>query len=97
MKIVGTGKLFDFCARRPSLRPRVAAWLAELDEADLGSQMQTEKRYASARFLAPNVAVFHFGGEEMVVEVLISFSHSTLLVKWVGSSADYTEQKQTRH
>lgn len=45
--------------------------------------------YASASFLAGNVVIFNVKGNRYRMETLIAYNTATIIVRWIGTHAQY--------
>ena len=89
MTVVGKGTLDDFKQRHADARSPVDAWLCEVEEAQWNSPHDIKARYATASFLADNRVVFNLKGNSYRLDVKVSYKTQVVLVKRIGTHAEY--------
>jgi mRNA interferase HigB len=89
MKVVGRGILSTFAQQHADVRTQVNAWLGEVLEAEWSSPTDVKSRYPSASFLADNQVVFNLKGNSYRLLVKILYRRSTVLIKRIGTHAEY--------
>ena len=96
MKIVGRGKLDAYCNQHADARRPVESWLAEVASAHWATPQQIKDRYASVSFLAGNIVIFNIKGNDYRLEVFIAYRTSVVVVKWMGTHAEYDARNRRR-
>ena len=89
MKVVGRDILSRFAQQHADVRTQVNAWLGEVLEAEWSTPADVKGRYPSASFLADNQVVFNLKGNNYRLLVKILYRRSTVLIKRIGTHAEY--------
>jgi mRNA interferase HigB len=93
MRIIGRDKLDEFAAAHADARAWIENWIA-ISEAD---RWQTPRdirdRHASASFLAGNVVIFNVKGNRYRLEVQVAYNTGVLVVRWIGTHAEYSKRQ----
>ena len=92
MQIVGRDKLDDFVGTHADARPWIENWIAEVEAARWHMPQDIKDQYASASFLANNVLYFNVKGNRYRLEVLVAYNTGTVVMRWVGTHAEYTKR-----
>ena len=92
MRMVGRDKLDDFVGTHADARPWIENWIAEVETARWRMPQDIKSQYASASFLAINVLYFNVKGNRYRLEVLVAYNTGTVVVRWVGTHADFTKR-----
>ncbi len=71
-------------------------WVSDVENAQWGSTVDIKTRYSTASFLSENVVVFNVKGNDYRLEVKVSYEVGTVLIKWVGTHAEYDERNKAR-
>ena len=77
MRLVGREKLDEFSGAHADARPWIANW---------------KRSYASASFLADKVVIFNVKGNSYRLEVQVAYKTGTVVVRWIGTHAEYTKR-----
>jgi mRNA interferase HigB len=93
MRIVGRGKLDEFVGAHADARPWIENWIAETEAARWRTPQDIKDLYASASFLAGNVVMFNVKGNRYRLEVVVAYHTGTVVVRWMGTHAEYTKRK----
>lgn len=89
--MVGTTILDRFLGKHNDVRGQVASWLGEVKAANWKSPAEIKARYATASFLPDNHVVFNLKGNKYRLEVLVSYKVQVVLVKRIGTHAEYSK------
>ena len=92
MVILGTLKLSDFVAKHADARSWINHWRREVENASWQSPQDIKERYASASFLPDKIVVFNVKGNYYRLVVFVDFGRAKVLVKWIGTHAEYSKQ-----
>lgn len=90
MRIVGTARLDEFCAKHPLTRAWVRSWLTECRAATWGTSFDIKHRYPSASFLQGNLVIFNVKGNDYRLVTQVAYQTKVVVVKWVGTHAAYS-------
>ena len=93
MRIVGREKLDEFVGVYADARPWVANWIAEVEMARWRRPQDIKERHASVSFLAGNAMYFNVKGNRYRLEILVAYNTGTVVVRWVGTHAEYTKRQ----
>jgi len=93
MRLVGKPKLEDFVRRHGDVRSAVDAWQTEVEAAGWKGPADVKARYPSASFLSENRVIFNIKGNRYRLETKISYEVEVVLVKWIGTHAEYSKKE----
>lgn len=96
MKIVGRSVLDAFCAKHGDARRWIENWLSDTEEASWAKPQDIKDRYSSASFLATNTVIFNVKGNEYRLEVTCAYQTGVMVVRWIGTHAEYDERNRKR-
>jgi len=91
MKVVNL-EILDECGRQHAdCAASLWAWLAEARAADWKSPADLKRRYPSASVLPGDRIIFNIKGNSYRLDTKISFSARLILIKRVGTHAEYSK------
>lgn len=90
MRVNGREKLSDFVSRHAQAKSSIQSWLKEAESAVWLGPQDIKNRYSSASFLADNQVVFNLGGNKFRLVVVVVYVNGIVLVKRVGTHAEYS-------
>lgn len=93
MKVVGLNHIEEFCRRYADARSQIASWLQEVEDANWQTPSEIKERYPHASFLADNRVVFNVKGNKYRLDTKISYKNQVVLIKRIGTHADYDRWK----
>lgn len=96
MKIAGRNLLAEFCARHTDARRWIESWLSDVEGSTWGRPQDIRNRYASASFLAGNTVIFNVKGNEYRLEVTCAYQAHVVVVRWIGTHAEYDDRNRKR-
>jgi mRNA interferase HigB len=96
MKIAGRNLLEGFCAQYSDARHWIENWLSDAEAAKWAKPQDMKERYASAGFLAGNTVIFNVKGNAYRLEVTCAYRVGVVVVKWVGTHAEYDARNRKR-
>ena len=96
MKIVGRRLLHTFGEKHSDARNWIRGWLAEAELSTWTSPQHIKKRYASASFLANNLVIFNVKGNHYRLEVRVAYETEVILIRWIGTHAEYDRRNLRR-
>lgn len=91
MKVLGKEKLDEFANEHSDVRGQLAAWIAEAESESWKSPAEIRARYATASFLSDNRVIFNIKGNRYRLEVKIAYKSGVVLVKRIGTHAEYSK------
>lgn len=89
MHVVGIKRLTDYTHDHTDLKKAVEAWLCEAQVAQWKTPQDIKARYAHASFLTNNNVVFNLKGNNYRLHVQIHFATQTVVIKRIGTHAEY--------
>jgi mRNA interferase HigB len=96
MRIVGRESLDQFCSRHADARKWISSWLSEVESSTWATPQAIRDRYASASFVEGNTVIFNVKGNGYRLEVLVAYRTGTVVVKWIGTHAEYDARRAKR-
>jgi len=96
MNIAGRSLLEEFCAKHTDARPWVENWLSDTEAATWMKPQDIKHRYSSVSFLPNNAVIFNVKGNDYRLEVTCAYQSHVVVVKWVGTHAEYDERNRKR-
>ena len=93
MRLVGKELLAEFAHSHAEIRGPLNAWVCEVEEADWVEPADIKARYPSASILSDNRVVFNIKGNKYRIETKVSFEIKVVLVKRIGTHAEYLKWK----
>ena len=92
MRIAGRQQLDDFVSVHADTRSWIENWIADTEKAAWRTPQDIKSAYASASFLGGNVVIFNVKGNHYRLEVLVSYNTGVVVVRWVGTHAQYSKR-----
>lgn len=95
MRIIARGTLRAFVRNRVEIRhQRVAgehldAWFALASRAEWKSSAELKAMFRTASIVSRERVVFNIMGNDYGLVVAVDYSHSVVLILWVGTHAEY--------
>jgi mRNA interferase HigB len=89
MILVGKGLLTEFGRKHASVRDAVAAWALEVESASWRSGVDVKARFPSVSFVGKDRLVFNLKGNHFRLDFQISYSAQVVLVRRIGTHAEY--------
>ena len=92
MRILGLGKLHDFCVAHADAKSWIENWIADVRNSSWKAPHEVKQRYASASFLASNIVIFNVRGNNYRLAVQVAYGAKTIAVQWIGTHAEYSRR-----
>jgi len=89
MRVIAKKTLQEFWEQAPDAQGALEAWYAEARHAQWKAPADIKARYAHASIINNERVVFNIGGNKYRLVVAISFTAGIVLIKFVGTHADY--------
>jgi mRNA interferase HigB len=90
LQIVAKKALRDFWQRYPRAEVPLAAWYHTVSKASWTGPADVKQQFGtSVDFVADNRAIFDIGGNKYRLVVHIAYPFKRLLIKFVGTHAEY--------
>ncbi len=93
MTVVGKKTLNEFGQQHADVRAAIAAWAAEVEGAAWKGPQDVKKRFPSASFIGEGRVVFNIKGNHYRLDVQIDYITKVVLVKRIGTHAEYDTWK----
>jgi mRNA interferase HigB len=91
MKVLGLGILDEFASQHGDIQGQIAAWVAEVQVAEWKTPADIRARFATASFVSDNRVIFNIKGNRYRLEVKVSYKNQVVLVKRIGTHAEYSK------
>ena len=90
MNVLARRTLREFWEREPTARGPLSAWYRIVEAADWKGPAEVKAAFGTGvDFVGDNRAIFDIGGNKYRLIVHISYRYQRLLVKFVGTHAEY--------
>lgn len=93
VKVLGRKIIDSFKKKHADARSQIDAWVAEAKESVWTCQNDIKEKYATASFLKGNRIIFNIKGNAYRLDVLIAYESGIVLVKRIGTHAEYDKWK----
>jgi len=91
MRIVSKKKLREFLELHPDAKQPLLAWYREVEKEDWDTPAKVKEKYRNASIVGDNRVVFNIKGNSYRLVVKISYPARVVLVRFVGTHAEYDE------
>jgi len=91
MKVVGGSLLDDFAKKHSDATSQISAWIFEVEEAVWRGPKDVKTRYPHASILTQNRIIFNIKGNNYWLEVKVHYATQVVLVKRMGTHAEYSK------
>jgi mRNA interferase HigB len=92
MRLVGQTRLERFARQHADTRGPLAAWIAEVEDAQWLVSHDVKGRYSSASFLSGNQVAFNIKGNSYRLICTIAYNSGVVVVNWIGTHAEYDKR-----
>lgn len=92
MTLLGRNKLDSFIRKHSDARRWIENWVSDIENAQWKTPQDIKKRYATVSFLPNNIVIFNVKGNRYRMEVQAAFNTGNIIVKWIGTHAEYTSK-----
>jgi mRNA interferase HigB len=90
MQVIARRTLKEFWARHPPAEGPIRAWYAVVTKARWTTPTQIKRQFGTTvDFVGDNRVIFDLGGNKYRLVVHVSFAFGRVLVKFVGTHAEY--------
>lgn len=89
VNVVARKTLVAFWTANPAAQAPLEAWFATAKAAQWTTPQDIKDQFRSADFLGDNRVIFDIGGNKFRVVVRVSYTFKQVLVKFVGTHAEY--------
>ena len=91
MTLVGLEKLNVFMRKHTDTRSWIESWVADVAGSNWQNTQDIKNRYSTASFLADHIVFFNIKGNSYRLQVQVAFKTGKVIVKWIGTHAEYTK------
>jgi mRNA interferase HigB len=89
VQIIARRTLRVFWDTNPEAERPLKAWYATVTKAEWAGPADVKAEFGSVDLVADNRAIFNIGGNKYRLVVHIAYRHQKILIKFVGTHADY--------
>ena len=90
MQVIARRTLKEFWARHPHAEGPIRAWFATVAKAQWANPAEIKRQFGgTVDFVGDNRVIFDLGGNKYRLIVHISFEFGRVLVKFIGTHAEY--------
>ncbi len=90
MQVIARRTLKEFWARHPHAEGPIRAWLAVAAKAHWAKPSEIKRQFGgTVDFVGDNRVIFDLGGNKYRLVVHVSFTFGRVLVKFIGTHAEY--------
>jgi mRNA interferase HigB len=90
MQVIARRTLKEFWARHPHAEGPIRAWFATAAKAQWANPAEIKRQFGgTVDFVGDNRVIFDLGGNKYRLIVHISFEFGRVLVKFIGTHAEY--------
>jgi mRNA interferase HigB len=91
MKVIGRGVIDGFGRSHADVRSQIISWVCEVEEAQWHGPMDVKRRFPQASILSGNRVIFNLKGNKYRLEAKISYAAKVVLVRQMGTHAEYAK------
>jgi mRNA interferase HigB len=91
MQVVALRALRLFWTQHPQAERPLRTWYSAVSRAEWARPADVRTQFGSADFVADNRVVFDIGGNKYRLVAHVSYEYKAVLVKFVGTHAEYDE------
>lgn len=91
MTLVGREKLDVFMCKHTDTRSWIENWVSDVVGSNWQNTQDIKNRYSTASFLADNIVFFNVKGNSYRLQIQVAFKTGKVIVKWIGTHAEYTK------
>lgn len=92
MRVLGLDKIEKYKRKHADTRDWFTSWLCEVRDASWQNPQDVKDRYNSASIVNDRKIILNVKGNNHRLEIIVSFKQGTVLVKWIGTHAEYTKR-----
>jgi len=89
VNVVARRTLVEFWRRRPTAQGPLSAWFEIARAAEWRTPNDIKAQFNSADFVGDNRVIFDVGGNKYRIVVRVSYRFKQVLIKFVGTHAEY--------
>lgn len=89
MQVVSRRTLTDFWEKHPKAEAPLSNWFVAAKAAEWKSPQDVRNDFNSVDFVGDNRVIFNIGGNNYRLITHVSYTYKSLLIKFVGTHAEY--------
>jgi len=93
MKVIARKTIDSFIRKHPDAKSSIESWYQEVIGASWKNTMDIKNRYATASFIGNNYVIFNIKGNSYRLVTKVAYNRQTVLIKWIGTHAEYSKKK----
>ena len=93
MRVIDRKTIDSFIRKHSDAKSSIESWHQEALDACWKNTMDIKNRYASASFLGDNYVIFNIKGNSYRLVTKVAYKQQTVLIKWIGTHAEYSKKK----
>jgi mRNA interferase HigB len=91
MNVISHKKIKDFYEVHSDAKGYLEAWFKTVRKANWKDLNALKKDFQSAVLIADNRVVFNIKGNHYRLIIRINYEHKTVMIKWLGTHAEYNQ------
>ena len=91
MVLMGRDKLNAFLRKYADSEGWLVSWVTEVENATWSTPHELKERYGSASLLGNGEVVFNVRGNKYRMHCKVNYGSRVVLVKWIGTHAEYSK------
>jgi mRNA interferase HigB len=91
MKVIGRNVLDEFGRTHADVVSRINAWVCFIENAQWEKPQDLKRMFPQASILPGNCVIFNLKGNHYRLQVKISYTTKAVLVKRIGTNAEYSK------
>ncbi len=93
MDVISRQKIYEYIEKHTDAEDALLSWHQEASHANWRKPQDIKNKYRSASFLSNNMVIFNIKGNKYRLVAKIAYNTQTVLIKWIGTHAEYDKQK----
>jgi mRNA interferase HigB len=93
MTVIGLNVLHDFGQKHADVKSQIDTWVAFVGDAQWTKPLDLKQSFPKASICPDNRVIFDLKGNRYRLEVKISYATKIVLVKRMGTHAEYSKWK----
>lgn len=93
MQVIARKTIDSFIKKHPDAKSSIESWYQEVLNSSWKNTMDIKRRYATASFPGDNYVIFNIKGNSYRLVVKMAYKRQTVLIKWIGTHAEYSKKR----
>ena len=93
MQLLAKRTLRQFWEKHPQAETPLRVWYSQVSQAAWTAPVDIKAMFGSVDFVADNRAIFDIGGNKYRLVVHVSYAYQRVLIKFIGTHAEYDDIK----